>query len=198
MEDQPKTKKCSSCQTNISFESTRCPYCGRSQQNWFRRHPIISVLLGLFIFPYIIGGIGSLFGGKATETSNQPASTLTQNTPTEERQTEWITLTGSENGEVVVESINVWQKAEGGGPNNMAIGRIPHGTKVELLEVKEVENHKFYHISSTIGEHSVLSTDFNSRKRQMAEMPESSWHVKANETLVIDGWVFESFVETEP
>lgn len=128
--------------------------------------------------------------------SIRPRAEPTQPTPEAGLQeVEWITLLGIEDGEVVVEKINIWEKAGSGGPNNMAIGRVPHNTKVKLLEVREIEGVKFYHISSTIGEYSVLSTDWDTRGRQMEEIPESEWFVEADEELVIDGWVSESFVE---
>lgn len=97
-------------------------------------------------------------------------------------------------GELVVPEINVWEKAGSGGPNNMAIGRAPHGTKVEVLEIKEVEGNTFYKIHSSVGEVSALPTDFVLREKKMEELPESKWFVPADETFPVEGWVVGSFV----
>jgi len=49
------TKKCPSCHEEVSVNSTKCPYCGRSLKSWFRRHPILSILLILFLLPIFFG-----------------------------------------------------------------------------------------------------------------------------------------------
>lgn len=97
--------------------------------------------------------------------------------------------------ELVVQEINVWEKAGSGGPNNMAIGKVPHDTKVEVLEIKEVEGNTFYKIRSFVGEVSALPTDFALRKKKMEELPESEWFVPADETFPVEGWVIEDFIE---
>lgn len=38
-------KKCGYCQKDIDVKATRCPYCQADLRNWFRRHPILSLLL---------------------------------------------------------------------------------------------------------------------------------------------------------
>lgn len=94
IKNQPKSKKCPSCQSQISFESTKCPYCGKDFKNWFRRHPIISVLIGLVFLSNIIGGVNSFFVDKPTESANQTDSTPGQEAPNEvdvnqEEKTSW-------------------------------------------------------------------------------------------------------------
>lgn len=58
--------KCKVCGKEIAKGAKICPSCGQDQRNFFSKHKIISILLILFI----IGGIGSAFGGNSTETNN--------------------------------------------------------------------------------------------------------------------------------
>lgn len=129
---------------------------------------------------------------KSTEQKESPKPSVAQ-----EKQ-KYAVLSGIDNdpnsdayGEIVVQKINVWEKAEG---FSMAIGDIPHNTKVEVLESKEIEGNTFYKIRSSIGKVSVLPTDFNLRKKKMEELPKSEWSVPADETFPVEGWVIESFV----
>jgi len=75
MENYPSTKQCSSCQEKVSFSAAKCPYCGKNFRNWFIRHPILSILIGLFIFSNIVGGLSPLF-----YVSKVPVQTKQENT----------------------------------------------------------------------------------------------------------------------
>lgn len=44
-----KMKKCKSCQKEIDPKATKCPYCQTDQRSWFMKHPILTVILALFI-----------------------------------------------------------------------------------------------------------------------------------------------------
>lgn len=59
IKNQSKIKKCPSCQNEISSETTKCPYCGKNFKSWFRRHPILTILIILFILPPFLSGIFS-------------------------------------------------------------------------------------------------------------------------------------------
>ncbi len=63
-------KKCKSCQQEIDPKATKCPHCQTDQRNWFRRHPIWSVILALFI----LGIFGSIIGGTANKGTSVPAA----------------------------------------------------------------------------------------------------------------------------
>lgn len=77
-------KKCKSCKSEIDSKATKCPKCGTDQRGWFRRHPILTGLLVLFI----IGVIGAATSGNKNGTSsqtannNQPQATQTPQQPT--------------------------------------------------------------------------------------------------------------------
>jgi hypothetical protein len=45
--EKPKkeNKKCPSCDKDISIKAKVCPYCRHKLQNWFKRHPILTVLI---------------------------------------------------------------------------------------------------------------------------------------------------------
>lgn len=64
-------KRCKSCQSEIDAKATKCPHCQADQRSWFRRHPILTGLLVLFVIG-IIGAAGG--GGGKNEKSSQPTS----------------------------------------------------------------------------------------------------------------------------
>lgn len=72
-------KKCKSCQTEIDSKATKCPHCRADQRGWFKRHPILTVILILVV----IGMFGSAGSKKETST---PSST-TENSSTTNTQT---------------------------------------------------------------------------------------------------------------
>lgn len=73
-------KKCKSCQTDIDAKAKKCPHCQTDQRNWFVRHPILSVILGLIVF----GIIGSAMGGSKTSTSSSRSSTAESTSETKQ------------------------------------------------------------------------------------------------------------------
>lgn len=76
-------KQCKECKSEIDSKATKCAKCGADQRNWFRKHPILTVILALFV----IGMIGSANGGTKTDTTtkstNSESPEVTQQ-PTEE------------------------------------------------------------------------------------------------------------------
>lgn len=68
-------KKCRECKSEIASDAKRCPNCKAKQGSWFRRHPVLTVLLVLFV----IGIIGSAANGgsKSSTTSNSAANNQT-------------------------------------------------------------------------------------------------------------------------
>lgn len=55
------TKKCPSCEAEVSSSTTKCPYCGKEFRNWFKRHPILTAIIGFFVLSNIIGSLTPLF-----------------------------------------------------------------------------------------------------------------------------------------
>lgn len=47
-------KVCKACKTAIDPKATKCPKCGTDQRGWFRRHPILTFLMVLFLSPFMI------------------------------------------------------------------------------------------------------------------------------------------------
>lgn len=75
-----ETKKCPSCDKTISFKAKRCPYCRQDLRGWFRRHPILTFLLILFIAPFILAGVinsGAQNGGNSNVGTPTPETTAT-------------------------------------------------------------------------------------------------------------------------
>lgn len=66
-------KKCKSCKTDIDAKATKCPHCQADQRGWFRKHPILTGLLVLFVIGIVGAVAGS--GGKSTSTSQPTAQT---------------------------------------------------------------------------------------------------------------------------
>lgn len=44
---------------DIDAKAKKCPHCQTDQRGWFRRHPILTGILGIILFFVIIGVIGS-------------------------------------------------------------------------------------------------------------------------------------------
>lgn len=76
-------KKCKSCQTDIDPKATKCPHCQADQRGWFKKHPILSGILGLVIFFIIIGTIGSNGSKNTTPTNGTTTTTTNNSSPTQ-------------------------------------------------------------------------------------------------------------------
>jgi hypothetical protein len=65
-------KKCKSCQKQIDDKAKKCPHCQSDQRSWFRRHPIITGLIGLFVIGMVISAAsgGSDNSSKTNDTAN--------------------------------------------------------------------------------------------------------------------------------
>lgn len=70
-------KKCKSCKTEIDAKATKCPHCKTDQRNWFRRHPILTGLLILFVIGVFASG-----GSKTSTTSTGSSNTQSETTTT--------------------------------------------------------------------------------------------------------------------
>lgn len=62
------TKKCSSCDKDVSIKAKRCPYCRQDLRGWFRRHPILTFLLIIFFAPFVL--INMINGASKSNSSN--------------------------------------------------------------------------------------------------------------------------------
>lgn len=72
-------KLCKACKSEIDPKATKCPKCGADQRNWFRKHPVLTVILVLIL----IGIIGSAAGsGKSSSTASPVATGSNQTQPT--------------------------------------------------------------------------------------------------------------------
>lgn len=78
-------KKCKSCMSQIDSKATKCPKCGSDQRSWFRRHPILTGLLGLFLLGIILAAIGS--GSKSGTNSGSATTTSASNNQPEAKPT---------------------------------------------------------------------------------------------------------------
>lgn len=60
----------------IDSKAKKCPHCQTDQRGWFRRHPILTGILVLFIIGMVgaIGGSGSKNSSQSTSGGNQPTS----------------------------------------------------------------------------------------------------------------------------
>lgn len=76
-------KKCKSCQSEIDSKASKCPHCQADQRGWFRKHPILTVILVVIL----IGIIGSTSGGNkgnssVNESGNKTVGSETRVAPT--------------------------------------------------------------------------------------------------------------------
>ena len=50
------TKPCAYCKEQVSVNAIKCPHCQSELRSWFRRHPIVTGLLLIFVvFPVTMG-----------------------------------------------------------------------------------------------------------------------------------------------
>lgn len=59
-------KICKSCKKEIEDKANKCPYCQSDQRIWFAKHPLLTIILIIFIF----GIIGSQGGNKSSTKTN--------------------------------------------------------------------------------------------------------------------------------
>lgn len=83
-------KKCKSCKSEIDEKATKCPHCQADQRNWFRKHPIITGLLILFVIGIFgaAGGSGKKEEGSQPTTKNEEAKATPAQEPIEIKVTE--------------------------------------------------------------------------------------------------------------
>lgn len=56
-------KKCKGCQKEIDTKANKCPYCQTDQRSWFRRHKIMTGILGILGLIILITIIGTAVNG---------------------------------------------------------------------------------------------------------------------------------------
>jgi len=65
------SNKCSNCGAEISAGISKCPYCGKSFSSWFKRHPVLTVLIILFFAPSILGILGGIIGSSSNSSKSE-------------------------------------------------------------------------------------------------------------------------------
>ncbi len=82
-ENTEKTKHCPSCDKEISFKAKKCPYCQQDLRGWFKRHPILTVLLILITSPFwiaILVGFSQGLSGTSSRSASASPTPPTQTT----------------------------------------------------------------------------------------------------------------------
>lgn len=67
-------KKCKHCQKEIDSKAKKCPFCQSDLRSWFARHPILTVILALFV----LSVFGSAMGGSKTTSTTQKTTGKTE------------------------------------------------------------------------------------------------------------------------
>lgn len=109
-------KKCKSCKMEIDSKATKCPHCQTDQRGWFRKHPVITVILLL-----IVVGIIASSGNKGDTSNSQPASSNTEVSADNVRPTE-----------VLAEKVNVKDFADEFEANQVAAEAKWSGKLIEF------------------------------------------------------------------
>lgn len=61
-----ETKKCPKCKESIAKDAKKCKHCGADLRNWFIKHKVLSVILGVIVLAIISSAMG---GGSSTSTT---------------------------------------------------------------------------------------------------------------------------------
>lgn len=64
-------RKCPKCKGEVPKNASKCMHCGSDLRGWFRRHPIISLILFVFLFGAIVGGLGEEYNVSSPTTVRQ-------------------------------------------------------------------------------------------------------------------------------
>jgi hypothetical protein len=51
------TKQCKHCRSEIDEKASKCPHCQSDLRSWFQKHPILTIILALFIIPTFLSGL---------------------------------------------------------------------------------------------------------------------------------------------
>ena len=76
-----ETKKCPSCDKDISARAKRCPYCRQDLRSWFRRHPILTTLLVIITSPFWIAALVGFSQGITSSSSQSNSTAIATPTP---------------------------------------------------------------------------------------------------------------------
>lgn len=68
-----ESKKCSKCGEEILIAAKKCKHCGSDLRSWVERHPLVTIVLGIFVF-MVIASAMSGSGESISDTTNKPAS----------------------------------------------------------------------------------------------------------------------------
>lgn len=72
-----ESKKCSKCGEEILAEAKKCKHCGSDLRSWFARHPLATIILGIFFISVVISAMNGS-GAPIPDTANKPASQNTK------------------------------------------------------------------------------------------------------------------------
>jgi len=67
------TKQCPHCKAQIDASATKCMHCKTDFRNWFARHPVIVVILGLLLLS-LVGNIIEKYDSSKADSSNTGSS----------------------------------------------------------------------------------------------------------------------------
>jgi len=88
MGEKNTTKKCPECQTEISAKAKKCPQCQSDLRSWPARHPILTTLGILILFPIIMGWMTTDTAIKNDQESTQANNNTINNISTAKQATQ--------------------------------------------------------------------------------------------------------------
>jgi len=125
-----ETKKCRECHSDVPVKAKKCPKCQTNLRNWFRRHPVMVLVLLVFVI-FMYNSVTSDLDSASTKAIEQETKasetvlgTYTINTDLDELV----------KGDTPMESVNVFSTVESS-PDKL-VTKVPNGATVELLERK--------------------------------------------------------------
>jgi hypothetical protein len=68
-------KKCKHCHEEIHDDAKKCKHCGADLRNWFVRHPIWSIIIGLIVFSIFMSVISDINKVSKSSITSEPSGT---------------------------------------------------------------------------------------------------------------------------
>ncbi len=132
-----ETKKCKTCYTDIPKKAKKCPNCRADQRNWFRRHPIITLIIFSILFIQVINTLSRVEEQVNKETNREQVTSKSSKYKYHEGNADqplgvYIINTDLGDGGSIADSTPIFRGEEADA--TQLVTQVPNGAEVKLLK----------------------------------------------------------------